>query len=244
MTVACTIEARMRSSRLPNKVMLPIMGRPMLALMIERLRRAALIDTIVIATTDDPSCDPIEALGEELGVRVFRGSEDDVLLRVLEAARSVGADVIVETTGDCPLHEPALIDKVVADFRLGGADFVGNILPHTTPRGTDVRVFRTDDLAEINQVSQDPADHEHVSLHFWEHPERWRCRNVATDMGEDAAGYRLTVDTPADFELVTMIYETLYPADPAFTLADVVDLLRSRADLVAINAEVGQKPVR
>ena len=188
MKTICFIEARMRSSRLPNKVLLPILGRPMLERMIERVRRARTLDGVVIATTDHESCDPIVAMANEIGVLVFRGSEEDVLLRVLGAAQAHGADIIVETTGDCPPQDPALIDKVVADFHMGGADFVSNILPHSTPLGTDVRVFTTAVLDEVNRISQDPADHEHVSLRFMEHPEIYPQRNVVSEFGDDAAG--------------------------------------------------------
>jgi spore coat polysaccharide biosynthesis protein SpsF len=244
MRVICFIEARMRSSRLPGKVLLPILGRPILELMIERLRRARLIDDIVIATSDDPSCDAITELADRIGTRYFRGSEDDVLARVLGAARAFNADVIVETTGDCPLHDGPLIDKVVADFKLGGADFVSNILPYTTPRGTDVRVFKTEGLAEIERTSKDPADHEHVSLHYIEHPEKYRRRNVVSELGDDASEFRITVDTREDFELVTRVYESLYPANPDFSLHDVLELLRNRPDLVRLNQQIQQKSVR
>jgi spore coat polysaccharide biosynthesis protein SpsF len=244
MHIVCFIEARMRSTRLPGKVLMPILGKPMLELMIERLRRARTLDGIVVATTDGEADQPIADLAERLGVGCFRGSEDDVLGRVLGAARAYGADVIVETTGDCPLHEPALIDKVVSDFRMGGADFVSNILPYSTPRGTDCRVFTTDALDEIDRTSDDPADHEHVSLHFWEHPEKYRLRNVVTELPAEATELRLTVDTPEDFELVRRVYESLYPANPQFTLWDVLELLRGQPELAAINQEIRQKPVR
>jgi spore coat polysaccharide biosynthesis protein SpsF len=244
MRIVCFIEARMRSTRLPGKVLMPILGKSMLELMIERLRRARTLDGIVVATTDGEADQPIADLAERLGVGCFRGSEDDVLARVLGAARAYGADVIVETTGDCPLHEPALIDKVVADFRLGGADFVSNILPYSTPRGTDCRVFTTDALDEIDRTSTDPADHEHVSLHFWEHPETYRLRNVTTELPPEVVDLRLTVDTPEDFELVRRVYEALYPEDPRFTLWDVLELLRREPELARINQEIRQKPVR
>ncbi|HLM69346.1 MAG TPA: glycosyltransferase family protein [Longimicrobium sp.] len=244
MHIVCFIEARMRPTRLPGKVLMPLLGRPMLERMIERLRRARTLDGIVVATTDGEADQPIADLARRLGVGCFRGSEEDVLARVLGAARAHGADVIVETTGDCPLHEPAIIDKVVADFRLGGADFVSNILPYSTPRGTDCRVFTTDALDAINRTSDDPADHEHVSLHFWEHPEKYRLRNVATELPPEAAELRLTVDTPADFELVRRVYEALYPANPAFTLWDVLELMRREPELARINQDVRQKPVR
>jgi spore coat polysaccharide biosynthesis protein SpsF len=244
MRFVCIIEARLRSTRLPGKVLRPVVGKPMLQLMIERLRRARTIDEIVVATTDQPADDPIIELCSSLSVAVFRGSEDDVLARVLGAAQAFRADVIVETTADCPLLDPAVVDMVVADFRLGGADFVSNTLTYTTPRGTDVRVFKTDALGEINCTSYDRADHEHVSLHFWEHPERYRLRNVRTELPAEVANLRLTVDTVEDFELVREIYEELYPNSPDFTLADVLDLLRRRPELAAINQHVQHKAVR
>lgn len=244
MRIVCFIEARYRSSRLPGKVLKPILGKPMLELMIERLKRARTLDGIVVATTDQEPDQPIEDLAKRVGVGCFRGSEDDVLARVLGAARAYEADVIVETTGDCPLHDPAIIDKVVADFRLGGADFVSNVLEYTTPRGTDVRVFTTDSLDEINRTSNDPADHEHVSLHFWEHPEKYRIRNVRWDLPAEVAKLRLTVDTPQDFELVRNVYEALYPKNPQFTLTDVLELFRQRPELPKMNMEIAQKAVR
>jgi spore coat polysaccharide biosynthesis protein SpsF len=242
--IVCIVEARFASTRLPGKVLLPVLGKPMLALMVERLKRARTIDEIVIATTDKPPDDSVALFGKNMGAHIFRGSEDDVLDRVVKAAESRNADIIVEVTGDCPLIDPGIIDKVVGDFLMGGADFVSNILPHTTPRGTDVRVFRCSDLAEINRRSSDAADHEHVSLHFWEHPERYRCRNVETDLPEAAAHLRLTVDTEEDLELVRAIYTELYPVDRAFTLADVLQLLDRRPELVELNRHVEQKAVR
>jgi spore coat polysaccharide biosynthesis protein SpsF len=242
--IVCIVEARFASTRLPGKVLLPVLGKPMLALMLERLKRARTIDEIVIATTDKQADDPVALFGRNMGAHIFRGSEDDVLDRVVKAAESRNADIIVEVTGDCPLIDPGIIDKVVGDFLMGGADFVSNILPHTTPRGTDVRVFRSSDLADINRTSSDPADHEHVSLHFWEHPERYRCRNVETDLPEAAAHLRLTVDTEEDLELVRAIYTELYPVDRAFTLADVLQLLDRKPELVELNRHVEQKVVR
>lgn len=244
MKIVCFIEARFRSTRLPGKVLKPILGKPMLELMIERLRRARTIDGIVIATTDQPADEPIAELANRLNIGVFRGSEDDVLARVLGAARAYDADVIVETTGDCPLHDPAIIDKVVADFRIGGADFVSNVRDYTTPRGTDVRVFTTDALDEINRTSQDPADHEHVSLHFWEHPEKYQLRNVITELPAEVAQLRLTVDTPEDFELVRRVYEELYAVNPEFSLGDILALFERQPELARINQHVMQKAVR
>jgi spore coat polysaccharide biosynthesis protein SpsF len=239
-----TIEARMRSSRLPGKVLMPILGVPMLALMIERLKHARTIDGIVVATTENDTDDPIAELAEKTGVDYFRGSEEDVLSRVLNAARHFNGDVIVETTGDCPLNDPAIVDKVVSDYKIGGADFVSNTLEYTTPIGTDVRVFSTESLAEIDRISQDPADHEHVSLHYWEHPEKYRLRNVRTEMPPGVKDLRLTVDTPEDFELIRIIFEALYPINKIFSLWDVIDFLNRKPELAKINQNIQQKAVR
>jgi len=242
--VVCIIEARFASTRLPGKVLMPIFGEPMLARMIERLSRSRTVDSIVVATSTSRADDAVAEVARDAGAECFRGSEDDVLGRVVGAARAYDAQVIAETTGDCPLHDAAILDKVVSDYLLGGADFVGNIHPYTTPRGTDVRVFSADDLAEIERTSSDPADREHVSLYFWEHPEKYRLRNVTTDLPTAAASLRLTVDTQADMNLVCAIYEELYPQNPEFTLADVLSLLERRPELAEINSQVQQKPVR
>jgi spore coat polysaccharide biosynthesis protein SpsF len=242
--IVCIIEARFASTRLPGKVLKPILGEPMLGRMIERVLRARTIDSVVVATSTSAADDAVEEAATRAGAGAFRGSEEDVLARVVGAAQSHNADVIVETTGDCPLHDPGIIDKVVADYLLGGADFVGTIHPYTTPRGTDVRVFSTNALAEIEQTSKDPADREHVSLHFWEHPDKYRLRNVETALGESAKSYRLTVDTQQDLDLIGAIFKELYPQNPRFTITDVIKLLDARPDLAAMNADVQQKAVR
>jgi len=242
--VVCIIEARFASTRLPGKVLKPILGEPMLSRMIERLRRATTIDALVVATSTSSADDAVADAAVLAGSKTFRGSEEDVLARVVGAARANSADIIAEVTGDCPLHDPAILDAVARDYLMGGADFVSNIHPYTTPRGTDVRVFSADALAEIEATSDDPADREHVSLHFWEHPEKYRLRNLAFDFPPSAAQLRLTVDTPKDLELVRAIYEELYPSCPKFTIADVISLLEQRPDLAAINADIEQKAVR
>ena len=242
--IVAIVEARYNSSRLPGKVLMPILGEPMLGRIVERLQRARTLDAVVVATTDTPADDEVAEAVQRMGAHIYRGSEDDVLDRVVKAAQAANADIIVEITGDCPLVDPGLVDKVVGDFLVGGADFVSNILPHTTPRGTDVRVFRTVDLAEINEHSTDPADHEHVSLHFWEHLDRYQCRNVEMDLPEVVAELRWTVDTADDLELVRAIYAGLYEENPAFSLVDVLDFLNANPELLEINRHIEQKAAR
>lgn len=244
MRIVATIQARMRSERLPGKVLLPILGRPNLELMIERLARARHVDAVVIATTDDASCDPIEDLARRLGVGCYRGSEVDVLDRVLRASRAAQADLIVETTGDCPLIDPAVVDRVVESFLANDVDYCSNVLERTYPRGLDTQVFPLTVLEDVARLTDDPVDHEHVSLYIYQHPERFRLLNVRSDLAPVAAGLRLTVDTPDDFALVRTVFEELYPGDPHFGLPEILALFARRPQLASMNAHVEQKRVR
>ena len=234
----------MRSSRLPGKVLLPILGAPMLLRMIERLRRVRRVDAIVVATTEHPADDPIVAVADRAGVGVHRGSEDDVLGRVLGAAVAAGADLIVEMTGDCPLADPAVVDQIIHTFATNQVDYCANILAPTYPRGLDAQVFPTRVLAEVATLTSDRADREHVSLYIYQHPERYRLLNVASGLAPHVADIRLTVDTPEDFTLITAIYEALYPLNPRFGLAEILELVGERPDLLALNQQIRQKAVR
>ena len=244
MKTVAIIEARMTSTRLPGKILLPILGKPMLELLIERLKRAKLIDQIVVATTHNPSDDVVEKLTQRIRVGCFRGSEDDVLDRVLCAARANEADVIVEITADCPLIDPSVLDQVIRIYETKNVDYVSNILKRTYPRGMETQVFSTAVLENVARLTQDPVDHEHVSLYIYEHPETFTVFNVASDLPEKYRDIRLTVDTVEDFQLINAIYELLYPQNPTFTLTDIINLLGKRKDLLEINQNIQQKQVR
>lgn len=243
MKIVCTIEARMKSSRLPGKVLLPVCGKPLLELMIERLRQVPELDSIVIATTADSSCQPIEDLAKRLGVGCFRGSEDDVLDRVLRAAQSANADLIVETTGDCPLMDPEIVSEVIREFRSHDVDYCANVLQRTHPRGMDVQVFPTKVLARVAEMTNEPSDREHVSIYIYSHPELFRLHNVTSSLTHEEADLRLTVDTPDDFRLVSEIFQRLYPTNSRFRLADILKLMREHPELRSINSHVKQKAV-
>jgi len=238
------IEARSSSTRLPGKILLPILGEPLLARLIERLRRAETLDTIIIATTTNPADDRVGKFAEQAGVGCFRGSGEDVLGRVLGAAKAFSIDVIVEVTGDCPLLDPAEVDKVVRAYGSGPWDYASNVLRRTYPRGLDTQVFSTELLERVAGLTRDPVDREHVSLYIYEHPGMFSLTNVESDLPEKWHDLRLTVDTREDLELVTAIYEALYPGKPDFDLGDVIGLLERRGDLLEINQHIAQKQVR
>jgi spore coat polysaccharide biosynthesis protein SpsF len=234
----CTIEARMTSSRLPGKVLLDAAGQPLLAHMIERLRRARTLDAIVIATTEEAASDPIVALAEDLSVGCFRGSEEDVLGRVLGAARAHGAELIVETTGDCPLIDPGVVDLIVGRFRDGGVDYCSNTLERTYPRGMDVQAFPFAVLEEVDRLTDDPADREHVSLYIYEHPERYRLVGIEARGRRRRPDLRLTLDTAVDLAVIRAVYEALWRENPAFTIEDVIDYLDAYPELAELNRSV------
>jgi spore coat polysaccharide biosynthesis protein SpsF len=244
MKTVAIIEARMTSTRLPGKIVLPILGKPMLELLVERLKRANFLDQIIIATTQNHSDDVVEKLTHHIGVGCFRGSEDDVLDRVLRAAHANEADVIVEVTGDCPLIDPAVLDRVIQTYQTKNVDYVSNILKRTYPRGMDTQIFSTSVLEKVSRLTDDPIDHEHVSLYIYEHPEIFSLFNVQSDLQEKFWDIRLTVDTQEDFRLIKAIFELLYPQNPAFTLYDILALLEKRKDLLELNRNIQQKKVR
>jgi spore coat polysaccharide biosynthesis protein SpsF len=241
---AAIVQARMTSTRLPGKIVRPILGRPTLELLIERLRRASSVEDVIVATTANATDDNVEELCRKIGAGCFRGSEDDVLDRVLSAAHQYDVGLIVEITGDCPLIDPAVVDQLVAMYREGGSDYCANVMKRTFPRGLDTQVFPTSVLEEVARLTDDPVDHEHVSLYIYNHPERFRLRNLESGLPEEFWDLRLTVDTPQDFDLIRQIYEELYPDNPAFGLDDVIALIKRRPELREINREIKQKVVR
>ncbi|MEQ8395475.1 glycosyltransferase family protein [Thalassobaculum sp.] len=244
MTVAAVIQARMTSTRLPGKVLLPAAGREMLAHQIDRVRRAHSIDTICIATTTNATDDAVSELATRDGVAVFRGSEHDVLGRFVAAAEHVGADTVVRLTGDCPLTDPALIDAVMAVFRSAdpAVDYATNSVPRTWPIGLDVEVASMVALRLADRETDDPYDREHVTPFLYRQPKRFRIgRHLAP---RDLSGYRWTLDERADYDLLVRILEALLPTKPAFGWRDVIALLDEHPDWRELNAGVGQKQRR
>lgn len=238
------IEARMKSTRLPGKVLKPILGKPMLEILIERIRQARRIDGVVVATTDSAADDPIEALAKSLHVGCFRGSENDVLDRVLQAARRYSADIVVEITGDCPLIEAEKIDQMVCSYQHMQCDFMMNRFDGSYPPGLGLRIFWRETLERVNQLTQNPVDREHVTLYVWEHPELFSIYPFQNNLDRKYWDIRLTVDNEEDFVLIAAIFSELYPQNPRFDLYDMIDLLERKPELLEINRHIQGKPIR
>jgi len=239
-----TIEARMTSSRLPGKIMLPLCGKPLLERLVERARQSRWLDDVVVATTTNPADDAVEQWARKAGVSIFRGSEEDVLLRVLEAAKAFRADVIVELTGDCPLLDPAIIDQLMDIYVSSDYDYVSNVLERTYPRGLDTQVFSTAVLTQVDKITRDPADRENVSLYIYEHPERYKLSGLKAPAELYGPNIRICVDRPEDYTVVKRIYGALYPKKPGFDSYDIMRFLKENPDVARMNAHVAQKAVR
>jgi spore coat polysaccharide biosynthesis protein SpsF len=226
------IQARNGSRRLPRKSLAPILGRPLLDLMLERVQRAHTLSEVVVATTTLARDDELEAIAARRGVRVFRGSEADVLSRYAGAAELAQAEHVVRLTADCPLIDPDVIDRVVTIARhtlSDGVQLVTNA-PHsgrTYPDGMDVEVLTAQTLRAIDVLAGDAADREHVTLRLHRAP----FRHAVVDLDEPAGEVRITVDYESDLALVRAIFEDLYPRSPAFGLRDVLDWLGAHPQL-------------
>lgn len=236
--VGITIEARMGSTRLPEKTIKLLHGKPMLERMIERLKRVKSADMIVVATTDNPQDDPIVKLAKELEIGYFQGSSNDVLDRVLKAAHKYKIDIIVETCGDCPLIEPNLLDLEIQTFLKNDIDYVGCHLKKTFPIGLDAKLFTTRTLEEVSHITNDPADRENVSLYIYEHPEKYKLLNIEAKGRQRRPDIRLVVDYQEDYDLVEIIYRELYDTKADFDYYDILNLFERRPELIEINKEV------
>ncbi len=221
----------MSSSRLPGKVLKPLCGQPMVLRQVERLRRAGRLDRLVVATSTEPSDEPLVSALSEVGVDVFRGDLNDVLGRFVGALDAFPSDHVVRLTADCPLADPGVLDATIALHLERGANYTSNT-PATFafPKGLDVEVISADALRRAAAEATSSEEHEHVTWGIWTRPERWKIAWLKSAQADDG-DVRWTVDTPDDFEFVRAVYEALYPADVAFTSADVRDLIARRPDL-------------
>jgi spore coat polysaccharide biosynthesis protein SpsF len=227
------LQARMTSSRLPGKVMAPVLGEPMIGRQVERLRRSNRIDELMVATSTDPSDDPLAAYCEVLGLEVFRGSLNDVLDRYRAAlARRPQATTVIRLTADCPLTDPKLIDQVIEHHHEVGADYTSNTLgTRTYPHGLDAEVIRAGALVDAAERADDAYEREHVTPYIYRRPEIYRLAGVARH--ESLAALRWTVDVPPDLAFVREVYAKLYPFDPEFGTEAIVALPVNSSEIPA-----------
>jgi len=234
------IQARTGSTRLPGKVLLPLLSEPLLVHVVRRVTRASSVEATVVATTTMLDDDAIVALGAREGWLVERGSEMDLLERYVGAARAHAAEQVVRITSDCPLIDPHIIDEVVAALEVDGADYASNTLePRTFPRGLDVEAMTMAALEAAGRDDRDPASREHATPFLYRHPERFRLTGVRLPV--DLSAHRWTVDTPEDYELVRRIYDVLGRDD--FAWRDALAVVDAHPEWSRLNRHIEQKMV-
>lgn len=236
--VLAIIQARMSSTRLPGKVLLPIAGQPMILRQIARVRRATLVDHLVVATSLHSSDDVLADACSKAELALFRGSLDDVLSRFHAAWRQAGSpDHVVRLTADCPLADWTVIDACICLHLRSGADYTSNTQERRFPKGLDVEVIRGDALAKAHMAARDLYDREHVTPYFYKNPGAFRLQQLTE--GRDRGRWRWTVDTPADFAMVQAVYEALLPEHPSFTSDQVATYLAGHPTVAALNGALG-----
>ncbi len=243
MKVLVVVQARTGSTRLPGKVLLPVAGAPLLVRMLERVRAARTPTEVVVATTTDAADEPVRELARQAGVRCVSGHPTDLLDRHYQAALECGlepaADVVVKIPSDCPLIDPAVVDRVIGCHleAPGRYDFVSNLHPATYPDGNDVEVMPLPALAAAWREADRPHEREHTTPFLWDRPRRFRIGNVRWETGADLSmSHRFTIDYPEDYAFVRAVYDALWtPERPLFGLAEILDLLAARPDVFELN---------
>jgi spore coat polysaccharide biosynthesis protein SpsF (cytidylyltransferase family) len=239
--VVVVVQARLSSTRLPGKALVPIAGRPMLSQVLARARAVPGVNQTVLATTVSPEDDALVDLARSEGVPSVRGSVEDVLDRFHVALRAHRADAVVRITADCPLLDPQVSGLVVADYleHRDETDYVSNIEPPTFPDGLDTEVASAAALERAWREGRLPSDREHVTTYIRDGRNGFRLRNVVHD--EDLSRHRWTVDEPRDLTFVRAVYDELAPGGRrTFGMREVLDLLRVRPELLALNSGIAR----
>lgn len=231
--IVAFIQARMNSTRLPGKVMLPIAGRPILWHLWWRLSHAETLDKVVVATGSLLSNDPIVEFCAQNGIPCFRGSEDDVVDRIYHAAIAYKADIIVGVTGDCPLVDPWVTDRVVREYQEYRPALCATSPSYTYPDGFGTEVFSMETLSKTHAEAQASIEREHLTIFIRRNWRQFRTLFVENESCHPFTDLHLSVDDEHDLKLVKRIFECLLPEKPLFHLEDVIEVLRRHPEWVA-----------
>lgn len=240
LNIVTIIQTRMGSSRLPGKVMLPLAGSPLFIQQVRRVQAASLCGTVVVATTADAADDIIEETCNMHNVLCYRGHATDLLDRHYHAARLYNAHAVVKIPSDCPLIDPAVIDRVIGYYcqHVHLYHYVSNLHPATYPDGNDVEIMHFTTLESAWKNASRPLEREHTTPYIWEHPEKFNIGNVEMEAAVDySMQYRFTIDYEEDYRFIRAVYEALYKQNPLFSVTDILALLHERKDIYAINQQ-------
>ncbi|NFG60636.1 glycosyltransferase family protein [Clostridium sp. CMCC3677] len=241
MKVVCIVQARVGSTRLPGKVLKEICGKTVLEHDVNRLKLVPNIDEIVIATTVESQDDRILYEANRLGVKCFRGSENDVLSRYYFAAKENNADIVIRVTSDCPCLDYKILEDMINVFlsKVNNFDYMNNTIDKTYPRGYDIEIFSFYALKMAFNNTVKDYEREHVTPYLYDLNNNFRILSYKNL--KDYSRYRVTLDTEEDFQVIKAIYEVLFKEKGYFLLEDAVDFLEKNYDIAQINAEIEQK---
>jgi spore coat polysaccharide biosynthesis protein SpsF (cytidylyltransferase family) len=239
--IAAIIQARMGSTRLPGKVLMPVLGKPMLQWMLERISLSEEVDRIIIATTINECDDKIEEFALSVGCQVYRGSEEDVLDRYYQAAKSLPSNpsAIIRLTGDCPLLDPKILDSMIINYKKSNVDFLSNSepLPSSWPDGMDISIVSFKALHKAWSGAIKPSEREHVTFYFWNNSKMFRCKRV--EHTPDLSKYRLTLDYLEDFYIIKNIIEFFEEGDgkvKSVSMSDIIKYIDEHLEIFEINS--------
>ena len=237
--IVIVVQARMASTRLPGKVMLPVLGKSILALMVERLQMIRHEATIVIATSENAEDDVLVREAQSLGLPCYRGDQHNLLDRHYQAALKYGADVVLKIPSDCPLIDPRIIDEVLDYFfENDNFDYVSNLHPATWPDGNDVEIMTMPCLKKAWQDAYKPLELEHTTPYIWENPQLFSIGNVSWQTGLDySMSHRFTIDYQEDYLFIKTVFEALYQVNKNFSCDDIINLLNTEPSIYQINAQ-------
>jgi spore coat polysaccharide biosynthesis protein SpsF len=240
--IVTVIQARTGSSRLPNKVMLSLCGKPLLLRMVERVMKAKLSGTVVIATSTNGEDDSIEELCYKEKLNCFRGHPTDLLDRHYFAAKKFHADAVAKIPSDCPLIDPKIIDLVYKYFLDHYFDFVSNLHPPSFPDGNDVEIMSFNTLETAWKESSKDFEREHTTPFIWEHPERFKIGNIKWKTGLDfSSTHRWTIDYEEDYIFIRTVFEELYFKNSNFDMFEILNLLEKKSFIADINSKFAGK---
>ncbi len=241
MRVVAIVQARMGSTRLPRKVLKDLGGATVLERVLNRVRRVALADGVLVATTSQPADNAIVSECRRLAVDVFRGSETDVLDRYYNAAQQARADAVLRVTADCPFVDPVLLDELLRSFLAHRPDYASNCLVRTYPCGLDAEIITHAALSRAWREAILSHQRAHVTPYIYENPSKFQLLSVTAE--EDWSKFRWTVDTAEDLEFARAVYLHFRNKDD-FGWRDVLSLLSSFPVLAQINQHVRQKALQ
>jgi spore coat polysaccharide biosynthesis protein SpsF (cytidylyltransferase family) len=233
--IIAIIQARMQSTRLPNKALRPMAGRCSIEWIADRLRTCKELDGMVLCTSIRPENDRLARFGQKIGLPVFRGSETDLVSRLLGTAKQFKANAVVRVTGDCPLVDPKLVDQICALYRKNErrADFVTNVYPPTYPDGLDLDILPTKTLERMDREIKTPLHREWLTTYILERPKRFRILNMRA--AQDFSPYRWTLDYPKDMVFLRKVFTAMRRRPVGFSMEDVMTLLQKHPAWIRIN---------